>query len=141
MYLLDTNVISELRKRKPHGAVLAWAASVAPKDIQIPAVAAGELQDGVELTRLQDPAKAIEIERWIDRILQSFAVVPMDGVLFRESSRLMVGKSDRLLQDAMIAATARVHHLIVVTRNVKDFASFNVQVFNPFTGKPKALNP
>jgi toxin FitB len=140
MYLVDTNVISELRRRKPHGAVQAWFTSVAPKNIQIPAVAAGELQDGVELTRSQDPAKAVEIERWIERILRSFAVIPMDGEAFREVTRLMVGKPDDLFEDAMIAATARIHHLIVVTRNVKDFSGFGVQILNPFTSKPKALN-
>ncbi len=135
MYLLDTNVISELRKRKPHGAVLAWFNSVPDEQIQIPAVAVGELQNGVELTRLQDPVKAAEIERWINRMVRAFIVLPMDGNGFREVARLMVGQSDELFEDAMIAATARIHDLIVVTRNVKDFETFGVQVFNPFTGK------
>jgi toxin FitB len=135
MYLLDTNVISELRKRKPHGAVLAWLNSVPSAQIQIPAVVVGELQNGVELTRLQDPAKATEIEHWVNRIVRAFIVLPMDGNGFREVARLMVGQSDELFEDAMIAATARIHDLIVVTRNVKDFKTFGVQVFNPFTGK------
>lgn len=137
MYLLDTNVISELRKNKPHGAVLSWFASVAARDIQIPAVAVGELQDGVELTRLQDPLKAAEIERWVDRIMRTFVVIPMDGNSFRETGRLMAGKPDDLFEDAMIAATAQIHKLVVVTRNVKDFTIFGVQVFNPFTYKGK----
>lgn len=135
MFLLDTNVIAELRKRKPHGAVLSWFTAVADKDIQIPAVAIGELQNGVELTRLQNPLKAAEIEDWIDRIINAFVVLPMDGNCFRETARLMSGKSDELIEDAMIAATARIHRLIVVTRNVKDFAKFGVRVFNPFSGK------
>jgi toxin FitB len=135
MYLLDTNVISELRKHKPHGAVISWLTSVPAEQVQIPAVAVGELQNGVELTRLQDPLKAAEIEHWINRIVRAFIVLPMDGNGFREVARLMVGKSDELFEDAMIAATARIHDLIVVTRNVKDFATFGVQVFNPFTGK------
>jgi predicted nucleic acid-binding protein len=137
MYLLDTNVISELRKNKPHGAVQSWFASVAARDIQISAVAVGELQDGVELTRLQDPLKAAEIERWIDRIVRTFVVIPMDGNSFRETARLMAGKPDDLFEDAMIAATARIHKIVVVTRNVKDFTIFGVQVFNPFTYKGK----
>lgn len=137
MYLLDTNVISELRKNKPHGAVLSWFASVAARNIQVPAVAVGELQDGVELTRLQDHVKAAEIERWIDRIVRAFVVIPMDANSFRETARLMAGKPDDLFEDAMIAATARIHELIVVTRNLKDFAIFDVQVFNPFTYKGK----
>jgi len=66
MYLLDTNVISELRKRKPHGAVSAWIQSLRDQDIQVPAVAIAELQNGAEITRRQDREKADEIEQWID---------------------------------------------------------------------------
>ena len=132
-YLLDTNVISELRKRKPHGAVSAWIESLRDEDIQVPAVAIAELQDGAEITRRQDPAKARELEQWIDRIMATFVVLPMDGSMFRDWARLMSGRSDDLAADAMIAATARAHRLTVATRNVKDFSIFGIQVFNPFT--------
>lgn len=132
-YLLDTNVISELRKTKPHGAVTAWIESLHDEDIRVPAVAIAELQDGAELARRQDPAKANELERWIDRIMATFVVLPMDGQMFRDWSRLMSRRSDDLAADAMIAATARAHRLIVATRNVKDFEPFDVDVFNPFT--------
>lgn len=135
MYLLDTNVISELRKAKPHGAVLAWFRAVRPDEIEIPAVVIGEIQDGAEITRKQDKAKASEIEAWLDYVMANFAVLSMDGEMFREWARLMAGKPDDLSGDAMIAATARIHDLIVVTRNVKDFRTFGVQVLNPFTGK------
>lgn len=136
-FLLDTNVISELRKHKPHGAVSAWFDSVAEAQIQIPAVVIGELQAGVEKTRQQDPHKAAEIEGWIDRILGAFAVVAMDGSIFREWARLMHGKPEDLSADAMIAATARMHGLTIATRNGKDFSGFNVPVFNPFTSSAK----
>ncbi|MEI9969181.1 MAG: type II toxin-antitoxin system VapC family toxin [Terracidiphilus sp.] len=135
MYLLDTNVVSELRKIRPHGAVSAWFDATLADMIQIPAVVLGELQAGVEKTRLQDPHKANEIEQWIDRIMRTWMVLGMDGPSFREWARLMHRTSDDLAADAMIAATARIHDLIVVTRNVKDFATFGVQVFNPFTRK------
>jgi toxin FitB len=132
-YLLDTNVISELRKTKPHGAVIAWIEGLRDEDIGVPAVAIAELQDGAELARRQDPAKADELERWIDRIMATFVVLPMDGQMFRDWSRLMSRRSDDLSADGMIAATARAHRLTVATRNVKDFTIFNVPVFNPFT--------
>lgn len=135
IYLLDTNVISEMRKPRPHGAVSAWLRSLSSEQIQIPAVAIAELQDGAEITRAQNPAKALELERWIDYILASFAVLPMDGEMFRDWARLMAHKPDNLSADAMIAATARAHRLVVATRNVKDFSAFGVQVFNPFTNK------
>ena len=133
IYLLDTNVISELRKPKPHGAVVAWFQSLSSEDIRIPAIAIAELQDGAEITRRQNPAKAVELERWIDRILATFAVMPMDGLMFRDWARIMAGRQSHLAADAMIAATARAHRLTVATRNVKDFTIFGVPVFNPFT--------
>jgi predicted nucleic acid-binding protein len=133
MYLLDTNVISELRKVKPHGAVLAWFRAVRPDEIAIPAVVIGEIQDGVKITRKQDQRKAVEIEAWLDYVMANFTVLPMDGPIFREWARLMAGKPDDLSGDAMIAATARAHRLTVATRNVKDFTIFGVKVFNPFT--------
>ncbi len=135
MYLLDTNVISELRKTKPHGAVIAWLRSVGSNDLFIPAVVVGEMQAGVERTRLQAPEKAAEIERFIDLVLSSYAVLPLDAIVFREWARLIHGKSRDLTEDAMIAATARIHGMAVVTRNVNDFASFGVQVFDPFSSK------
>ena len=135
MYLLDTNVISELRKSKPHGAVLAWFTSTPADEIAIPAVVIGEIQDGAEITRKQDQTKAAEIEAWLDYVMANFTVLPMDGPMFREWARLMAGKPDDLSGDAMIAAAARIHGMVVVTRNVKDFASFGAKVFNPFSSK------
>ncbi|MGA9063314.1 MAG: type II toxin-antitoxin system VapC family toxin [Terracidiphilus sp.] len=136
MYLLDTNVISELRKTKPHGAVLAWRLSVSSQQIAVPAIVIGELQQGAEITRRHDIVKALEIERWIERVLAAYAIVPMDGAAFREWARLMAGKSDELSAHAMIAATARIHHLVIATRNVIDFSSFDVPLFNPFGENP-----
>jgi toxin FitB len=133
MYLLDTNVVSELRKPKPHGGVLQWIQDIADADLHISAVTIGEIQAGIELTREQDEAKAKELEHWLDLVSGSFNVVPMDAVVFRVWARLMHRTSDTLYEDAMIAATAKVHDLTVVTRNVTDFKSFGVSVLNPFT--------
>ena len=132
MYLLDTNVISELRKPKPHGAVLQWLQDTADADLHLSAVTIGEIQAGIELTREQDAAKATEIEQWLALVAQSYNVLSMDAASFRCWAQLMHHQSDTLYEDAMIAATALVHDLIVVTRNVTDFKSFGVQVLNPF---------
>lgn len=131
-YLLDTNVVSELRKSKPHGAVVAWVESLRVEQIFLSAVTMGELQTGVELTRRQDLAKAHEIEAWLASVEASFALLPMDQACFREWSRLMAGKPDALREDAMIAATARVHGLTVATRDEKDFSRLKVSIVNPF---------
>jgi predicted nucleic acid-binding protein len=135
VYLLDTNVISELRRPRPHGAVLAWLQEIADEDLHLSAVTLGELQAGVELSREQDPDKAAEIEAWIDQVAQTWNVLPLDGRVFRTWARLMHRRPDHLLADALIAATAMVHHLAVVTRNVSDFAVFGVRIVNPFEVK------
>ena len=132
MYLLDTNVVSELRRPRPHGAVLEWLEHVPGELLFVSAVTIGEIQAGIEITREQDGTKAEELEAWLDSVLASFGVLEMDAVAFREWARLMHGRSDTLFEDAMIAATATVHRLRVVTRNVRDFAQFGVEILNPF---------
>ena len=132
MYLLDTNVVSELRRQHPHPAVLAWIADVPAEQLFISAVTVGEIQAGIEFTRGQDDARARELEVWLDLVLESDGVVPMDGPAFREWARLMHRRSETLAEDAMIAATAEVRGLTVVTRNVSDFEHLGVAPLNPF---------
>ena len=131
-YLLDTNIISELRKVRPHGAVTAWISAMEEASLFISAVTLGELQVGIERTRRQDPSKASELERWVDRVPAVYRILPMDIACFREWGRIMDKKCPEMLQDAMIAATARVHRLIVATRNERDFKQLQVRTFNPF---------
>lgn len=135
MYLLDTNVVSELRKPKPHGAVVQWLQEVADTDLHMSAVTIGEIQAGIELTREQDEAKAAEIQQWLELVSGSFNVIPMDASAFRIWARLMRRASDTLYEDAMIAATAKLHKFTVVTRNVADFKNFGVNVVNPFNSQ------
>ena len=132
MYLVDTNVVSELRKSRPHGAVVAWLRTLNDRDLHISAVTLGEIQAGIEITREQDPEKAAEIEAWADQLADVWNILPMDTAAFREWAKLMHRRSDALNEDAMIAATARVHGLHVATRNVRDFKDFDVAVFNPY---------
>ena len=132
MYLLDTNIVSELRKLRPHGAVVAWLEAVADEDLHLSAVTLGEIQIGIEMTREQDALKAAEIEAWADQVAATYNVLPMDATTFRVWAKLMHRQSDTVYEDAMIAASAIVHHLTVVTRNVRDFERFNVPLFNPF---------
>lgn len=132
MYLLDTNVVSELRRPRPHGAVLAWLSSVEDTELFLSAVTLGEIQAGIELTREQDPAKAVELEGWLELVAGAYNVLPMDAAVFRAWARLMHRQSDTLYEDAMIAATAKVHRLTVVTRNVADFQALGFEVLNPF---------
>ena len=132
MYLLDTNVVSELRKPRPHGGVLAWLESVDDAQLFLSAVTLGEIQAGIELTREQDTEKAAEIEVWLQLVASSYNVLPMDAAAFRSWAKLMHRKSDTLYEDALIAATAQVHGLTIVSRNVADFKALGVEVFNPF---------
>lgn len=132
IYLLDTNVVSELRRPRPHGGVLAWLESLDDAQLYLSAVTLGEIQARIEITREQDLDKAKEIEAWLELVAGAYNVLPMDAVVFRAWAKLMHGKSDTLYEDAMIAATAKVHGLTVATRNVVDFNVFGVEVFNPF---------
>ena len=133
MYLLDTNVVSELRRPRPHPSVLEWIRAVPAEQLHLCAVTIGEIQAGIEITREQDPVRAEELEAWLDdRVLDDFDVLTLDGPAFREWARLMHRQSDTLIQDAMIAAVAVVHGLTVVTRNVRDFEQLRVPVLDPF---------
>ena len=131
-YLIDTNVVSEMRKRKPHGGVSTWLRGLEVGQAYFSAVTFGEVQKGVEITRQQDPVKANEIEAWAKQLETASPVLPMDTACFREYARLMHGRSETFAEDAMIAATARVHGLTVATRNERDFRPLGVAVFNPF---------
>ena len=138
MYLLDTNVVSELRRPRPHGAVIQWLKSVDDSSLYLATVTLGEIQAGIELTREQDVEKAGEIEAWLDLVAASYNVLPMDGPAFRCWAKFMHRKSDTLYEDAMIAAIAQVNSLTVVTRNIADFSSFGVELLNPFEFTTKA---
>lgn len=132
MFLLDTNVVSELRRPRPHRAVLNWLESVRDVDLHISAVTIGEIQAGIEITRESDLDKAAEITDWLGRIKFGYMILPIDEAAFASWAKLMHRRSDALILDAMIAATAITRNLTVVTRNTKDFAVFPTPTFDPF---------
>ncbi len=136
-YLLDTNVVSELRRPRPRRAVPGWIADVPAEQLFVSAVRVGEIQAGIDITREQDEAKAEELEDWLDKVLASYGVLAMDAPAFREWARIMHGRSDTIAEDAKIAATAIVYRLTVVTPNVSDFAQLGVELQSPFEGETR----
>lgn len=140
MYLLDSNIISEFRKvpaGRANQGVVAWAESVPPESLFISAITLMELEKGVQLKARQDPVAGNTLRRWlVDRVLPAFQgrVLVVDEEVALESAGYHV-PVPQPLADSLIAATAKVHGLYVVTRNVKDFDIFQnhgVRVLNPW---------
>jgi hypothetical protein len=137
MYLLDTNVVSELRKAKAGKAdrnVAAWAAEVSVGSLFLSAITIQELEIGTLLAERRDPAQGAILRAWLERhVLPAFAdrILPIDEDVARRSARLHV-PDPRPLRDALIAATALVHGMTVVTRNVADFEPTGVAVLDPW---------
>lgn len=137
MFLLDTNVVSELRKARAGKAdrkVAAWAAEVPAVTLFLSAITVHELELGTLLVERRDPAQGEILRAWLDdHVLPAFAdrILPVDTTVARRSAALHV-PDPRPIRDALVAATALVHELTVVTRNVTGFASTGAKVVNPW---------
>lgn len=137
MYLLDTNVISELRRAKAGKAdknVTAWAASVPVPNLFLSVITILELETGMLLVQRRDPSQGAVLRAWMDdHVLPAFAgrVLVIDPEVARQCAKLHV-PDPRADRDALIAATALTHGMTVVTRNVGDFEPTGVQIFNPW---------
>jgi predicted nucleic acid-binding protein len=138
-YLLDTNVVSELRKVRAGRAdarVAAWADSVDAADLHLSVISLHEIEIGVLLAERRDPAQGAVLRAWLDRhVVPAFTgrIVAVDAAVARRSALLHV-PDPRPLRDALIAATALVHGMTVVTRNVADFVPTGVSLLDPWAG-------
>ncbi|MDX2221821.1 MAG: type II toxin-antitoxin system VapC family toxin, partial [Rhodospirillaceae bacterium] len=132
MYLLETNIVSELFAPLPNAAVLAWLGAQSDDNLAISAVTVGELQRGAELIRAHKPDRASAIDRWIAQVRARYNALPMDADAFVVWAKLMFGRDARLVLDAMIAAIAVTNGLTVATRNVRNFKALGAKTYNPF---------
>jgi toxin FitB len=134
-YLVDTNVVSELRKReRGHAGVVRWAASVNPQDLHTSVLVIGEIRRGIELKRRTDAAQAAALMLWLDKLRAGLGarVLPVDERVAEAWGRLGIPHPLPAV-DGLIAATAIVYGLTVVTRNVNDLTRAGVAVLDPFS--------
>jgi hypothetical protein len=133
-YLIDTNVVSELRKRdRANPPLREWFDAVESHELFLSVVTVGELRRGIEVIGRRDSAAAAAIARWLRTLIEGFGdrVLPIDRPVAEEWGRLTAGPGISPV-DGFLAATARVHRLTLVTRNVKDVRHVDVHVVNPF---------
>jgi toxin FitB len=135
-YLLDTKVISELRKgERAQPAVAAWFADIADEEIFLSVLTIGEIRRGIESVRRRDPDAAASLDSWLSRLSEAYGdrILPIDRVIAEEWGRMSVPDPLPVI-DGMLAATARVLELTLATRNVADVADTGVDLLNPFAG-------
>lgn len=132
-YLLDTNVISEVRKPNGNPNVRAWFTSVKGTDLYLSVLVVGEIRQGIERLRRRDPAQTSIYDAWLTQLRRDYAdrILPITPVVAEEWGRLNVPDPLPVI-DGLLAATAHVHGLTIVTRNVADLARTGVPLLNPF---------
>jgi len=133
-FLLDTNIVSDLRRPTRHHAGLqAWFTDQAPDALYLSVITLGEIRQGIEQLRRRDVRQAQVLGRWLDDLTRLYGdrLLPIDGLVADEWGRLRAVRTLPVV-DTLLAATARVHDLTLVTRNDKDFAGLGVTIFSPY---------
>jgi predicted nucleic acid-binding protein len=132
-YLLDTNVVSEVRRKRPEPAVVAWFESVDDAQLYLSVLVVGEIREGVERLRSRDPAQSASLEQWLASLLDGFGdrVLDVTSTIAEAWGRLRVGASLPVI-DSILAATALVHGLTVVTRDRRPFEQAGVPYVDPW---------
>lgn len=133
-WLIDTNVVSEIRKgERCHQSVAAWWSSVEDRDLFLSVLTLGEIRRGIEAIRRKDPVRAEALEVWLAEVAEAFGprVLGVDAAVAAAWGRLSAIRSVPVI-DALLAATAAAHGLVLVTRNTADVVGLGVQLLNPF---------
>ena len=134
-FLLDTNIVSELRRGDAaHPGVLGWFDGQPVKALFLSVITVGEIRQGIEQLRPRRPPEATALDRWLDALVEFYEdrLLYVDGEVADEWGRLQARKPGHTI-DRLLAATAKVHKLTIVTRNVRDFAGLPIKVLNPFS--------
>jgi predicted nucleic acid-binding protein len=137
-WLIDTNVISEIRKgERCQARVAIWWAGLPDEDMFLSALTIGEIRKGIEAVRYRDPGKAREIETWLRWVTDAFAdrILPVDAAVAQEWGRISASRPLPVI-DALLAATALAHGMVLATRNTTDVAGSGARLYNPFSPEP-----
>jgi predicted nucleic acid-binding protein len=135
-FLPDTNVLSELRRRTPDKNVLAWFATTRASQLHLSVLVVGEIRQGIARLARRDPARSSRLDEWLTRLLGSYAdrILPITADIAQEWGRLNVPDPVAPV-DGLLAATAKVHGMTLVTRNTVDVARTGVSLINPFDAR------